>query len=109
MMMLAASAALSGCAGLREQHEQHHPEAASAASQGTMGRGGPGGGQMGMMGSGEQMGGMDMKSMCEMHDRMMNAKTPEERNAMMNEHMKNMSPEMRERQIEMMRQQCRQQ
>jgi hypothetical protein len=102
-MILIASAALSGCAGLKEQHEQHHTEAASAGSQGTMGRGGPGGGQMGMMGN------MDMKSMCEMHDRMMNAKTPEERSAMMNEHMKNMPPEMRERQIEMMRQQCRQQ
>jgi len=94
--ILLASAALSGCAALREQHAQHHPEAASTGSQGTMGRGG----QMGMMGN------MDMKSMCEMHDRMMSARTPEERSAMMNERMKNMSPEMRERQVEMMRQQC---
>jgi len=46
-----------------------------------------------------------MKSMCGMHDRMMSARAPEERSAMMDERMKNMAPEMRERQIEMMPQQ----
>jgi hypothetical protein len=38
---------------------------------------------------------------------MMSARTPEERSAMMNERMKNMSPEMRQRYMEMMQQQCR--
>jgi hypothetical protein len=34
-------------------------------------------------------------AMCrDMHTQMMNAKTPQERQAMMAEHMKNMSPEM---------------
>jgi len=66
-----------------------------------------GGGQGGMMGQGGAAGQMDMKSMCEMRDRMRNARTPEERSAMMNERMKNMSPEMRQRYMEMMQQQCR--
>ena len=74
---------------------------------GGMGMMGQGGGQMGMMGQGGAAGQMDMKSMCEMHDRMMSARTPEERSAMMNERMKNMSPEMRQRYMEMMQQQCR--
>ena len=68
---------------------------------------GQGSGQMGMMGQGGAAGQMDMKSMCEMHDRMKNARTPEERSAMMDERMKNMSPEMRQRHMEMMQQQCK--
>lgn len=62
-----------------------------------------------MMGpsSGGSMGEMDKQSMCDMYTRMMNARTPEERQAMMNENMKNMSPQMREQRMEMMRQQCR--
>ena len=65
-------------------------------------------GQMGMMGGGAsgQMGMMDRKSMCEMHHRMMTAKTPAERAAMMDERMKNMSPETRQKHLEMMKQQC---
>ena len=102
--VLIAAAALSGCAtNQQDEHAQHHPEATSATSPGAMGRGGSTG-QMGMMGgAGSQM---DMKSMCEMHNKMMSSKTPEERSAMMAEHMKSMSPEMRQRHMEMM-QQCK--
>lgn len=98
-----AIAALNGCAALQDKHKQHHPEASSTRSVGGMGQGGSTG-QMGMMsGAGGQM---DMKSMCEMHNKMMSSKTPAERTAMMDDHMKNMSPEARQKHMEMM-QQCK--
>ena len=129
--VLIAAAALTGCAAGQGEHLQHHPEAASATSPGEMGRGGSTGqmgmmggagpdgqkgmmgggadGQKGMMGGGAdgQMGMMDKKSMCEMHDKMMGAKTPAERTAMMDDRMKNMSPEARQKHMEMMKQQCK--
>lgn len=108
----------------QEDHQAHHPQeavprpsvaaeqgnvagqsgrVAGTATQGeTMGQGTSG--QMGMMGQGGQM---DMKTMCEMHEKMKNAGTPAERSAMMNERMKNMSPEMKQRHMEMMQRQCK--
>jgi hypothetical protein len=108
----------------QRDHQAHHPQEGAtrpsgAAEQGnvagqsgmvagtatqseTMGQGSSG--QMGMMGQGGQM---DMKSMCEMHERMKNAGSPAERSAMMNERMKNMSPEMKQRHMEMMQRQCK--
>jgi hypothetical protein len=64
----------------------------------------------GMMSSGDssaQTGMMDMKSMCDMHDKMMSAKTYEERQAIMDERMKNMSPQMRQDQLQMMQNRCK--
>ena len=122
--VLAAAAALAGCAANQTQpktgdeHKEHHPAGAAAQPSGGMGMMGQGGGgqmgmmgqrgagQMGMMGQ-DGTGQMDMKSMCEMHGRMKNARTPEERGAMMDERMKGMSPEMRQRHMEMMQQQCK--
>jgi hypothetical protein len=48
------------------------------------------------MGTPDQMGQMDaqMKTMRAMHDKMMSAKTPEERNKLMAEHMKSMQDGM---------------
>lgn len=92
-----AAAALTGCTAMQEKHRQHHPAVSATGSPGSMGRGGSAG----------QMGMMDAKSMCEMHDRMMSAKTPAERTAMMDERMKNSSPEERQRHMEMMKQQCK--
>jgi hypothetical protein len=43
------------------------------------------------------MGTMDMQAMCEMHKKMMSGKPPAEQQAMMQEHMKSMTPEMRQR------------
>jgi hypothetical protein len=48
---------------------------------------------------------MDMQAMCDMHKQMMSGKTPTERQAMMNEHMKSMTPEMRQH-MRMMHEQC---
>ena len=47
------------------------------------------------------MGG-DMAAMCDVHTKMMSAKTPEERRALMAEHMKTMSPDMMKRHMAMM-------
>lgn len=51
------------------------------------------------------MGMMDMQSMCEMHKKMMGGKPTAEQQAMMNEHMKSMSPEMRTR-MQAMHEKC---
>ena len=48
---------------------------------------------------------MDMQAMCDMHKKMMSGKTPAERQAMMNEHMKSMAPEMRQH-MQMMHEHC---
>lgn len=99
----------------QEEHRAHHPQDTSAQPSATTGggtaarQGGMMGGQGGMMGGqGGMMGGqMDMKSMCDMHERMKRSRTPQERGAMMDDAMKNMTPEMRQRHMEMMERQCR--
>ena len=53
-------------------------------------------GSMGGM-SGMGAGQMDMQAMCEKHKSMMAGKSAAEQQAMMNEHMKSMSPEMQTR------------
>lgn len=55
---------------------------------------------------GSQMESMDMQVMCERHKKMMAGRTPQEQQAMMQEHMKGMSAEMRAR-MESMMKQCR--
>ena len=60
--------------------------ATGASTSGSMGG-------MGGMGAGQ----MDMQAMCEKHKSMMAGKSSAEQQAMMNEHMKSMSPEMQTR------------
>lgn len=45
--------------------------------------------------------GMDMNSMCAMHKQAMEGKTAAQQQALMDEHMKSMPPEMRQRMQEM--------
>jgi hypothetical protein len=49
---------------------------------------------------------MDMKAMCDMHRQMMVGNTPQERQAIIDEHMKSMSPQMRQH-MRMMDEQCK--
>jgi hypothetical protein len=88
--------AVAGCATDQAQwHKAHHPDA-SAARQGDNSMGGRGMMDNGMMDK-------DMMAMCgDMHEKMMSAKTPEERQAIMQERMKSMSPEMQQRMRERM-------
>ena len=69
--------------------------ATGTASQGSMGN------MSGMSGSQ-----MDMQAMCEKHKGMMAGKSTAEQQAMMNEHMKSMSPEMRTR-MQAMHEKCK--
>ncbi len=76
------------------QHDSHHPDASATsqvaqATPTTPGMGMSMGGSAMMQGSADQM-----KAMQAMHDKMMAAKTPEERNALMAEQMKLMQSGM---------------
>ena len=73
-------------AAQHDQHKAHHPagSASTAAAKALPGKTTP---EMALMAN-------HMKTMQEMHDRMMAAKTPEERNALMGEHMKAMQEGM---------------
>ena len=77
---------LVGCAQTPIDHGAHHPDTAASAAGGAMPMGGPG----------ASMARMDehMKVMREMHEKMMRAKTPAERSALMAEHMKIMQEGM---------------
>lgn len=88
--------ALSGCATDQSpQHGQHHPGVTGTPSSAMQGHKAPGGGK--------PMSQADMTAMCAgMHEKMMSANTPEERKSIMQEHMKSMSPEMRQRMHEHM-------
>lgn len=66
--------------------------ATGTSSPGSMGNMG---GMSGMTGT--SGGQMDMQAMCDKHKGMMASKSPAEQQAMMADHMKSMSPEMRTR------------
>jgi hypothetical protein len=76
------------------QHDSHHPAASTAIQIAQASPAKPGMG-MGLGGSAMMSGSADqMKAMQAMHDRMLAAKTPEERNALMAEQMKLMQSGM---------------
>jgi uncharacterized lipoprotein len=74
---------LAGCA--TDSHVAHHQDGPRAQGHGST---------------------MDMESMCSMHKQMMAGKTADEQQALMEEHMKSMPSEMRER-MQMLHQQCK--
>ncbi|ALK96093.1 hypothetical protein AB595_08615 [Massilia sp. WF1] len=126
---LAVTAGLVACAtpaaDQDQHHARHHPAqsedmAAPASPGGSAAQGGMGSGAMtgsqggcGMMGgntTGSQAGcgmqHMDKDAMCAMYRSMRDAPTEQARQAMMDQNMRAMSPEMRQRHMEMLRQQC---
>jgi len=122
---LAAAASLVACASpaARQEHDRHHAgqpanastpasTGASAAHGGMMGRG-----MMGSQAGCAMMGGsttacpggmqhMDKEAMCAQYRSMRDAPNDEARQAMMDQHMRAMPPEMRGQHMEMMRQHC---
>jgi hypothetical protein len=95
---IVAAVALAGCATSKNaEHSQHHPDSATAQPAATMEPGAPG----------APMAMMDMKAMCDMHKKMMGAKTPNEQKAKMDESMKAMSPEMMQKHMAMMPEKCK--
>lgn len=86
-----AAASIGSWAQTDADHTQHHPNAPTAGEPSATNAA-----AMAKPGSADQMAEMDsrMKAMQEMHEKMMNAQTPEERNALMEEHMKAMQDGM---------------
>ncbi len=80
-----ASVATTAGAATDEQHDSHHPASAPAVQVAQAKPGMAASATPGMQGMDAQM-----KAMQEMHAKMMAAKTPEERNALMADHMKTM-------------------
>ena len=99
LAVAATSLATASWAAGEAQHDSHHPAttattATTQVAQATPTSPGMGMG-MGMSGMAAMPGHADqMKAMQAMHDKMMAAKTPEERNALMPEHMKLMQSGM---------------
>ena len=87
-----ASASLSLMAQTADEHKAHHPAGSPspAPSQMKAAAKPTGAGQMGGMAKMDE----HMKSMQAMHEKMMAAKTPEERQALMDEHMRLMQDGM---------------
>jgi hypothetical protein len=84
--LTSTSLATSAWAATDDQHDSHHPATTSAVQVAQASAGGPG---MGMRAGAAMPGYADqMKAMQEMHNKMLAAKTPEERNALMAEQMK---------------------
>jgi hypothetical protein len=108
---LAAMAALAGCASAGD-HNRHHmdgPDSTTAATGGTMSAGTTGSAAgCGMMTDCAAAQGQPMNkdAMCAMYRDMQNAPNDQARQAMMDRKMAGMSPEMRQRHMDMMRQQC---
>ena len=89
MGLCIATASLGALAQSDADHKAHHPEGAASASSASKK-------QAAKPAGAEAMAKMDqqMKSMQAMHDKMMAAKTPEERQALMVEHRKMMQDGM---------------
>ena len=82
-----ATASISSWAQADAEHTLHHPNVPAAGQPAAKNPS-----SATNLASADQIAAMDskMKAMCEMHEKMSNAKTPEERNALMAEHMKTM-------------------
>lgn len=84
---------LSACASpLPADHDKHHPQAKVKTQTSAMGMG---------EGHEEMRGNADQMAFCAMHQELMSA-SPEERRAVMAEHMKTMPPDMMKKHMEMM-------
>lgn len=104
---LAAALALSGCTTQGDAgatHGERHRHKTDGAPM----MGGHSGGGSTAAGTGEPSGSrqMDMQAMCGAYGRMRDA-PPGQHEPMLEQHMKDMSPEMRERHMEMLRQHCK--
>jgi hypothetical protein len=81
----------------------HRGVATGAGSSGSAGSAGSGAG----LGAEHMMGKDSWYGMCALNQKLRDARTPEERQAIAEKAMPNMSPESREQQIRMMQQRCR--
>ena len=111
---LLAAAGLSACTAMQQDqdHPRHHPGRSVDAMAPSAGqhsaRGETGGGMMGGSAAGVtgSMGPDDKEAMCARYRGMRDAPDEPARQAMMHKEMGAMSPEMRQRHMDMMRRQC---
>lgn len=103
-VLLVTTSALAGCStsGGSPDKGTALPDQGSQMMMGGPQSGTGSTGAAGSMGTGQ----MDMSAMCQMYRNMQNA-SPEQRQAMLDQQMKGMSPEMRQQHMEMMRQHCK--
>jgi hypothetical protein len=102
--LLLLAGVLAGCQSWQERAPaQVHPPAhrGSATGAGSSGATGSTG-----SGTGEETGRGDQRATCDTSRRIMGARTPAERQALMDQNMPDMSPELREQHLQMMLRQC---
>ena len=106
-LAVALTACQSGQMRAPEESPPHHDAATAAAgTSGSAGSGTASGSGSGSAYGGETAGVDKWQEMCAQSRRIMSAPTPEARQAMMEQAMPDISPEMRERHLEMMRKGC---
>jgi hypothetical protein len=107
-MLLPLAVALTACqSGQMRAPEQPSPPRDGAAAMGASGSAGSGTASgSGASYGGETAGIATWQEMCAQSRRIMSAPTPEARQAMMEQAMPDIAPEMRERHLEMMRKGC---
>jgi hypothetical protein len=105
-LAVALTACQSGQMRAPEESPPHHDAATAAGTSGSAGSGTASGSGSGPTYGGETAGVDKWQEMCAQSRRIMSAPTPEARQAMMEQAMPTISPEMRERHLEMMRKSC---
>jgi hypothetical protein len=105
---LVLAATLSGCAEMRRGPSEIDPMSGGGMEGVTEAGPMPSSGPFYNQGGIGQTGTADLQTMCSMYRNMANARTPEERQAMMDQHMRQMSPEMQQRHMQMMGERCKQ-
>jgi len=109
VLLLPLAVALTACQSsqMRAPDESSPHHAAGTAAAGTSGSAGSGTASGSGSAYGGETAGIDKwQEMCAQSRRIMSAPTPEARQAMMEQAMPDIAPEMRERHLEMMRKSC---
>jgi hypothetical protein len=104
-MLILIAGVLAGCQSWQSSTPAHKPPPPHRGA----GTGAGFSGSAGQTGSGigEKEAASSLYGMCAMNREIMNARTPEARQAILERDMPNMSQEMREQHLEMMQQECR--
>jgi hypothetical protein len=103
-MLILLAGTLAGCQSWQSSTPDHKPPPPHRGA----GTGAGFAGSAGQTGSGigEKEAASSLYGMCAMNQEIMNARTPEARQAILERDMPNMSQEMREQHLEMMRREC---
>ena len=106
MFVVLVAGTLTACQSWQTRAPEQPPPQRGASAGTGAGVGASGSAGSGTAAGGEHMGMQGHQDMCSMHQQMMSARTPEERQAMMEQAMPGMPREERERHLQMMQQMC---